>query len=62
MVVGAISSPKASALMSQDAYEVAGVMPLGSAYLFLRDRSIDEVGKLAGKNLQYLITIDRNRS
>ena len=49
IVVGAISSPKAAALMSQDAYEVAGVMPLGSAYLFLRDRSIDEVGKLAGK-------------
>ena len=48
-MVGAISSPKAAALMSQDAYEVAGVMPLGSAYLFLRDRSIDEVGKLAGK-------------
>jgi hypothetical protein len=44
MVVGAISSPKASALMSQGAYEVAGVVPLGSAYLFLRDRSIDEVG------------------
>lgn len=49
VVVGAISSPKAASLMSQDAYEVAGVMPLGSAYLFLRDRSIDEVGKLAGK-------------
>ncbi|MCB1660006.1 MAG: hypothetical protein KDI39_17440, partial [Pseudomonadales bacterium] len=51
MVVAAISSPKAASLMSQDAYEVAGVMPLGSAYLFLRDRSIDEVGKLAGKKI-----------
>ncbi|MFO1391804.1 MAG: putative solute-binding protein [Agitococcus sp.] len=51
MVIAAISSPKAASLMSQDAYEVAGVMPLGSAYLFLRDRSIDEVGKLAGKKI-----------
>jgi len=49
MVVSTISSPKAAHLMAQGNYEVAGVMPLGSAYLFLRDRSIDEVGKLAGK-------------
>ena len=51
MVVAAISSPKAASLMSQNDYEVAGVMPLGSAYLFLRDRTIDEVGKLAGKKI-----------
>jgi len=50
-VVAAISSPKAANLMKQADYEVGGVMPLGSAYLFLRDRSIDEVGKLAGKKI-----------
>lgn len=61
MVVGAISSPKASALMSQGAYEVAGVVPLGSAYLFLRDRSIDEVGKLAGKKFA-VFDYDRSQS
>lgn len=49
VVVAAISSPKAAPLMTQAPYEVAGVIPLGSAYLFLRDRSIDEIGKLAGK-------------
>ena len=51
VVVAAISSPKAAHLMKQADYEVGGVMPLGSAYLFLRDRSIDEVGKLAGKKI-----------
>lgn len=51
VVVAAISSPKAAHLMKQGDYEVGGVMPLGSAYLFLRDRSIDEVGKLAGKKI-----------
>lgn len=51
VVVAAISSPKAANLMKQGDYEVGGVMPLGSAYLFLRDRSIDEVGKLAGKKI-----------
>jgi len=51
MVVSTISSPKAAALMQQGSYEVAGVLPFGSAYFFLNDRSIDEVGKLAGKKI-----------
>lgn len=49
IVVSTISGSKAAHLMAQGNYEVAGLLPLGSAYLFLRDRSIDEVGKLAGK-------------
>ena len=61
MVVGAISSPKAAVLMTQGAYEVAGIVPLGSAYLFLRDRSIDEVGKLAGKKFA-VFDYDRSQS
>ena len=51
MVVSTISSPKAASLMQQGSYEVAGVLPFGSAYFFLNDRSIDEVGKLAGKKI-----------
>ena len=51
MVVSTISSPKAASLMQQWSYEVAGVLPFGSAYFFLNDRSIDEVGKLAGKKI-----------
>lgn len=50
-VVATLSSPKAAALMSQGFYEIAGVIPLGSAYFFVNDRSIDEVGKLAGKKI-----------
>ncbi len=51
MVVSTLSSPKAASLMRQGSYEVAGIMPMGSAYFFLADRSIDEVGKLAGKKI-----------
>jgi len=50
-VVATISSPKAASLMQQGNYEVAGVMPMGSAYFFLNNREIDEVGKLAGKKI-----------
>ncbi len=51
VVVTTISSPKAASLMQQGNYEVAGVMPFGSAYFFLNNRNIDEVGKLAGKKI-----------
>lgn len=51
MVVSTISSPKAASLMQQGYFEVAGVLPFGSAYFFLNDRNIDEVGKLAGKKI-----------
>lgn len=51
MVVSTLGSPKAANLMQQGNYEVAGLMPMGSAYFFLADRSIDEVGKLAGKKI-----------
>ena len=62
MVVSTISSPKAASLMQQGSYEVAGVLPFGSAYFFLNDRSIDEVGKLAGKKLLFLIMTNHNHN
>lgn len=51
LAIAAMSSPKAAHLMNQGAYEIGGVIPLGAAYFYVNDRSIDEVGKLAGKKI-----------
>ena len=38
--------------LSGKKYEVAGIAPLGSAFIFVRDKSINSIEKAAGKNLQ----------
>lgn len=48
-VIATISVKKAAKLMKSGAYEVVGIFPGGAVYLFVRDRSIDTVGELAGK-------------
>lgn len=53
-VIDTISRPEASKLMIQDNYEVVGVLPIGAAYLFLNDRSINAVDKLKGKRIAVL--------
>jgi len=40
MIVTAISSEQAAELMINPPYEVAGVIPIGSAYLFVNDRAL----------------------
>lgn len=35
-------------------YEVAGVAPMGAAYLFVKDKTIDTVGELSGKSIAVL--------
>lgn len=60
-VIATISSPKAASLMSQGLYEIAGVIPLGAAYFFVNDRTIDEVGKLAGKKIA-IFDYDKSQS
>lgn len=40
MVIAAISTEQASSLMINDPYEVAGIIPIGSAYLFVNDRAL----------------------
>lgn len=50
-----MSSPKAAKYMQQDGYEVAGVLPLGKAFLFARKRhNLDSLQKLAGKKVAVL--------
>ncbi|WP_353110100.1 putative solute-binding protein [Salinisphaera dokdonensis] len=47
-----MSSPKAAQYMQQDGYEVAGITPLGKAFLFAREKSsLDSLNKLAGKKI-----------
>lgn len=53
-VINTISRPEASKLMIQDNYEVAGILPIGAAYLFLNDRRINSVEKLKGKKISVL--------
>lgn len=53
-VVELLSSPKSAALMVSGPYEVAGIVPLGAAYAFVRDRSINSVEKMAGKKIAVL--------
>ena len=38
-------------------YEVGGIVPLGAAYIFVRDKSINSIEKAAGKNLRYWVVM-----
>lgn len=49
-----LARPEAAALLSQGAYEVGGILPLGAAYIFIRDRRINSVAKMAGRKLAVL--------
>ncbi|HVL00397.1 MAG TPA: putative solute-binding protein [Dongiaceae bacterium] len=49
-----LADPKLGKLMVNGDYEVAGIGPAGSAFLFTKDRTIDSVGELAGKKFAVL--------
>ncbi|MES1924995.1 putative solute-binding protein [Salinisphaera sp. T31B1] len=50
-----MSSPKAAHYMKQGPYEVIGVVPLGKAFLFARDRHLlDSISNIAGKKVAVL--------
>jgi len=50
-LISLLTRPELAPRMRQGPYEVAGIMPLGAAYIFLRDRRINSVEKIAGKRL-----------
>ncbi|HEX6591101.1 MAG TPA: putative solute-binding protein, partial [Moraxellaceae bacterium] len=50
-VLATLAKPNAGQLMVSGNYEVAGISPMGAAYLFVNDRSINSVGKLSGKKI-----------
>lgn len=53
-VVELLSSSKSASLMVNGPYEVAGIVPLGAAYVFVNDRKIDSIEKAAGKKIAVL--------
>jgi len=53
-VLATLAKPNAAQLMVSGNYEVAGLTPMGAAYLFVNDRSINSVGKLSGKKIAVL--------
>ena len=53
-VMSLMASPKLASNMLSGNYEVGGVVPLGAAYLFVNDRSINTLAKAAGKKVAVL--------
>lgn len=53
-VLATLAKPNASSLMVNGNYEVAGIAPMGAAYLFTRDRTINSVAKMSGKKIAVL--------
>lgn len=53
-VLATLAKPNAASLMASGNYEVGGIAPMGAAYLFVNDRSINNVGKLSGKKVAVL--------
>jgi len=50
-LVHMLATPKAAKYMVEGRYEVAGIMPAGPIYLFLRDRTVDSVEEMSGKRI-----------
>lgn len=53
-VMATLNTPRAKEFLVNGNYEVAGIMPAGAVYLFLRDRNIDSVEKMQGKKVATL--------
>ncbi len=49
-----LSSPKAAKLMRQEQYEIAGIMPIGPVFIYVRDKSIDNVEQFQGQKMAVL--------
>lgn len=54
LLLALLNRPALAAHQQGRGYVVAGILPIGAAYLFFRDRHIDSVGKVAGKRLAVL--------
>ncbi|WP_370260987.1 putative solute-binding protein [Limnobacter sp.] len=54
VVIDLMTSPKLADKMVSGHFEVAGILPIGAAYVFVNDRSINSVEKAAGKKIAVL--------
>ena len=50
-VLNLVAAPAAQKYLVHGDYEVAGIFPLGAGYAFVNDRSINTLGKAAGKKI-----------
>lgn len=50
-VVDLLANPKLAPNMVSGDYEIAGAVPIGAGYIFVNDRSINELSKAAGKKV-----------
>ncbi|WP_225670482.1 putative solute-binding protein [Thalassolituus marinus] len=53
-LIAMLAKPQASKYMKQGKYEVAGIMPGGAVYVFVRDKAINSVEAAAGKRIATL--------
>lgn len=53
-IIDLLANPKLSRLMVSGQYEVVGVIPVGAAYAFVNDRSMNSLAKAAGKKVAVL--------
>ncbi|MDF2445899.1 MAG: transporter [Moraxellaceae bacterium] len=53
-VIQTLASPKIVPLTIQGPYQVIGTIPLGAAFVFVNDRSINSIEKAAGKKIAVL--------
>jgi len=54
LALQALADPRMAAKLRSGPYEVAGIVPIGAAYVFTRDRKIDSITKAAGKRVAVL--------
>jgi len=53
-LLATLVQPKAAPLMKANGYEVLGILPLGSGYLFMDDKEINSATRMAGKSMAVL--------
>ncbi len=54
LLLQALATPNYAAKMKNGPFEVAGIAPLGSAYIFTRDRAVNSLTKASGKRVAVL--------
>jgi hypothetical protein len=50
-VLGLMGNPKVAADMVEGQYEASGIIPIGSAYFVMKDRTINTLAKIEGKRI-----------
>ena len=54
LALQALAHPSMAEKLRSGPYEIAGIVPIGAAYVFTRDRRIDSITKAAGKRVAVL--------